>query len=504
MIFKTESTEIQSYLEDSSAIYDGYAAGVYFPENENDLVEITKNCVNRAKSREKVRITLSGNGTGTTGGRIPYGDYVIATDKLNKIISIEKHPDGSGSARVQTGVLLYDFQAEVERQGMIYTPDPTERYCFIGGTIANNSSGARTFKYGATRPYVLQLKCVLPTGELLTIERGKVFSDERGVMSFETDNGRQIVCQVPHYEMPKTTKHVAGYFVEKRTDLIDLIIGSEGTLGIIVEAQLKLLPKPDNLFSGLIYFDSDQHLLGFVGQVVEESRKIDGEKKVDARAVEYFDRNALNFLRKKYPQIPEKAEGAVFFEQETNSSNENSLLENWFSLMQIHEAMIDESWIAMSPDEQQKIRDFRHALPVLVNEWYAKYRQRKISTDMAVPYANFSKLMNAYKTGCENQGFDYILFGHIGDAHLHLNILPKNQEEALKAKELYKTLIKLTLELKGTISAEHGVGKLKSEFLVDMYGEEGIKEMVALKKAFDPYLIMNIGNLIPERFYSLG
>jgi len=121
---------------------------------------------------------------------------------------------------------------------------------------------------------------------------------------------------------------------------------------------------------------------------------------------------------------------------------------------------------------------------------------------MAVPLMHFPDLMKLYQTKCEEHGFDYILFGHIGDAHLHLNILPKNSDEAQRAKMLYREFVRTAIQMGGTISAEHGVGKLKAEYLVEMFGETGIHQMVRVKKALDKNLILNIGNLIPEPYLA--
>ncbi len=497
MIFKSDTSEIQSYLEDTSAIREGYASGVYFAESYQEVSDILREC-----SQTQTRLTLSGNGTGTTGGRIPFGGVVLAMPKLNRILNIKKNSDGTGTATVQTSALLYDVQQAVEEQGLIYTPDPTERFCFIGGTIANNSSGARTFKYGATRNYVERLKIALSSGELLEIRRGEIFADRSGTLTFETENGTRYEVPVPTYQMPKVSKHVAGYYAAPNMDLIDLFIGSEGTLGVILEADLKLLPRPERIFSGLIYFADETNLLNFVNEARERSRRTTSSNDLSARALEYFDKHSLNFLRPKYPQIPSDAVGAIFFEQEITDETEDDLLQAWLGLMETHGTLIDDSWIALTPDEQQAIRDFRHALPAQVNEWYAKFKQRKISTDMAVPHHRFPELMKSYQTKCEAEGFDYILFGHIGDAHLHLNILPKDSDEAKRAKDLYRVFVREAIAMGGTISAEHGIGKLKAEYLVEMFGEKGIRQMVRVKKAIDKSLILNIGNVIPEPYLA--
>ncbi len=495
MIFKTDHTEIQSFLEDTSVLQGGYTEGVYLPESYEEVAQLLTMCYAQHK-----RVTFSGNGTGTTGGRIPFGGVTLAFHRLNTILHIEKFPDGTGRATVQAGVLLYELQREVESLGLLYTPDPTERYCFIGATIANNSSGARTFKYGPTRPYVERLKLAFADGEIMDIRRGEIFADNSGIIDFTTPRGRRYCFKIPSYTMPNTSKHVAGFYAKPNMDIIDLFIGSEGTLAAILEADLKLIAKPEKIFSALVYFADNQSLLDFVCEARRLSRS---NTLISARALEYFDEHSLNFLRKKYPNIPAQAKGAIFFEQETTSHTEDEQLTQWYSLLEKYGACLDQSWIALTPDEQQQIRDFRHALPVLVNEWYARFKQRKISTDMAVPYEHLPELMKIYESECAANRLDYILFGHIGDAHLHLNILPKNAEEAMRAKALYRQFIQKTLELGGTISAEHGVGKLKSEYLVMMFGEDGIKEMARVKKALDDRLILNIGNLIAEPYLAL-
>ncbi|MCS6988611.1 MAG: FAD-binding oxidoreductase [Chloroherpetonaceae bacterium] len=497
MIFKTDPSEFQSLLEDTSAMRGGYADGAYFAESYDDVCEVLRRC-----HQTRTRVTISGNGTGTTGGRIPFGGVALAMPKLNRILNVKKNPDGTGVATVQAATLLFDLQQTVEAEGLFYPPDPTERLCFIGATIANNSSGARTFKYGPTRNYVGRLKLALPSGDLLEVRRGEIFADDSGVLAFETQSGARYEVPVPTYRMPNVSKHVAGYYAAPKMDLIDLFIGSEGTLGVVLEADLKLLPKPERIFGGLAYFADEARLLAFVDEARARSRDATSPSDLSARAIEFFDKRSLDFLRPKYPQIPSDAVGAIFFEQEITSETEDALLQAWLSLMESRGALIERSWIALTPAEQQDLRAFRHALPASVNEWYAKFKQRKISTDMAVPHHRFPELMRSYQTKCEAEGFDYVLFGHIGDAHLHLNILPKNDAEARRARELYRVFVREAIAMGGTISAEHGVGKLKAELLVEMFGEDGIRQMTRVKKSLDPNLILNVGNLIPEAYLA--
>jgi len=223
---------------------------------------------------------------------------------------------------------------------------------------------------------------------------------------------------------------------------------------------------------------------------------------LDARAIEYFDVESLGFLRQKYETVPAQANCAIFFEQETTPATEDSLMSEWLILVETHHALADESWFATNEADQAKLREFRHALPVLMNEWFARYQQRKVSTDMAVPDEAFAGMLRFYQDSLRGGDLRYTVFGHIGDNHVHVNILPRNDEEATRAWEIYHRFIRRAVDVGGTISAEHGIGKLKREYLVELYGEEHLREMAKLKLAFDPAGILGRGNMFAENLLS--
>ncbi|WP_287373178.1 FAD-binding oxidoreductase [Prosthecochloris sp.] len=491
MIYKDDPDLIQGFLEDTSNIKTGHTPGVYFPETIEDVSKLLRESVSSGK-----KFVVAGNGTGTTGGRIPFGDYVIAMEKLNRIEDPVSCDGNEAVMTVGAGALLEDIQKKAESFGWLYPPDPTEKLCFIGSTIANNSSGARTYKYGPTRNHIARITVVLASGDILDIPRGKYSTGKDDTFRLDLPSAGTMEFKVPGYHLPLTSKHNAGYYSARSMDLIDLFIGSEGTLGVIVEADLLLIPIPEKIISCLVYFNTLDDLFLFVDNAKRKN------KEVDPRALEFFDRNSLDFLRKVYPEIPVNTAGAVFFEQETGQEKEEETLEAWFELMESFNAMTDESWIALDVDEQRAMKTFRHELPVQVNEWLSKQTESKISTDMAVPDASFIELFNFYRHTCEKHGFRYIIFGHIGNAHVHLNILPANHDEFITAKALYQGFVEKALELGGTLSAEHGIGKLKAGYLVKMFGDKGIQEMVRIKKIFDPHLVLNMGNLIPEHYYQ--
>jgi D-lactate dehydrogenase (cytochrome) len=498
---KVQPDELQSYLSDASYMQGGHAARVVFPESADDVAEVLAGATS-----ERMPVTVSGAGTGTVAGRVPFGGIVIATDKLNQIKSIARDAVG-GRAVAEAGVILRDLQRSVDAEGLLYPPDPTERSCFLGGTVATNASGARTFKYGPTRRYVERLKIALATGEVIDLRRGELHADSTGRIQIPLPSGRVIDARLPSYHMPQVRKHASGYYVEPGMDVLDLFIGSEGTLGVIVEVEVRLLPKPEGLLSGIVFFQSEEELLAFVREARERSlqtREAGGRDtrgpSIDARALEYFDNESLEFLRQKYESIPAAAVGAIFFEQETTAATEDYLMNEWLSVLECHNALTDESWFATNEQDQAKLREFRHALPVLMNEWFSRHNQRKVSTDMAVPDEEFAGMLRFYRDSLRSSELKYTVFGHIGDNHVHVNILPRDDQEAAKAREIYLRFVKRAVSVGGTVSAEHGIGKLKREYLRLLYSDDHLREMAALKRAFDPAGILGRGNVFSERF----
>jgi D-lactate dehydrogenase (cytochrome) len=172
----------------------------------------------------------------------------------------------------------------------------------------------------------------------------------------------------------------------------------------------------------------------------------------------------------------------------------------WLALLEKQGALVDDSWFAVNEQDQARLREFRHALPVLMNEWFASHHQRKVSTDMDVPDEKFPAMLAFYRDSLRDSGLRYTIFGHIGDNHVHVNILPRDDREAESARALYLRFVRRAVELGGTISAEHGIGKLKREYLRELYGEQDLKEMARLKRAFDPAGILGRGNIFAEEY----
>ncbi|MBV6495025.1 MAG: FAD-binding oxidoreductase [Acidobacteria bacterium ACB1] len=487
---KTQTEDLQNYLTDASNMPGGSAERLFVPETSEQVAEIL-----REANANGTPVTVSGARTGTVGGAIPFGGTVVSLEKLN---AIAIDPENR-TATVGPGVVLGDFQKEVERVGRFYPPDPTEWSCQIGGTVATNASGARSFKYGATREYVRGLRIALADGDFLSIRRGEAIAVD-SVLRVVTENGRAIDIRVPTYQRPNVRKNVSGYFNSDNLDAIDLFIGSEGTLGVVVEATLSLLEKPKGFFSGIVFFEKAKDLLAFVDEARERSRTPGSD--IEAVLLEYFDANSLAFIGEKFPETPSGMAGAIFFEQETTSENEDALLSAWNELLEKHNAAQDASWFTTNEQDLAKMREFRHSLPVSVNERVVKNKQKKIGTDMAVPDDKFEGFLRFYKETLDASGIEYVIFGHIGDAHLHANLLPKTEDEATRSRHIYGRCIAQAIMLGGCVSAEHGIGKLKRKYLAAMMGERYLNEMAEVKRALDPRGILGRGNMFGEGFLT--
>ncbi|MFH1868082.1 MAG: FAD-binding oxidoreductase [Candidatus Omnitrophota bacterium] len=492
MLIKKDPDVISAYLKDYSNLKGGSCVSVFFPENEKEVSELLSSA-----SRQGMPITVSGAGTGVTGARVPFNGSVLSTEKMNRILDIKVTPNG-GEVRVEPGVLLNDLLDAVSSNGLFYPPDPTEKSSFIGGNIATSASGARSFKHGSTRDYVLGLKVVLSSGETVRLERGDLFSDEDRAMELKLVSGETLKLDLPKYTVPRV-KNAAGYYIKDNVDAIDLFIGQEGTLGIITEARLRLLKKPDDVLECYCFFDKLKDALLFAYKARDISRKnITQAGSVNAASIEFFNGSALRFLREKHKKIPESAQGAIYFSQEVRKDTESKILDAWAGLITECGGSVDNTWFAQSRQEREELAGIRHDLPDMVNEFINRHNMTKIGTDIAVDAPYIDSMISYYNTVLTEAGFSYVMFGHIGDGHLHVNILPKDDKEYMAGHKIYEQFVKKAISFNGTISAEHGIGKIKHEYLKMMYGEKAIREMAALKKTLDPACILGLDNIFPK------
>jgi len=471
MIIKREQDEIVNYLEDSSNFREGKAEALYIPENKKEVIEVIKEC-----AEKEIPLTVSAGGTGTVGARIPLEGAILSVEKLNKIISVDKEKK---RAVLQSGVLIDDFLKILQTQDLFYPPFPTERTAFIGGNVSTNASGEYSYYFGATRKYVKRIKAILSTQETLEIERGKYIAGKEGYV--EVGN-RKI--KIPSYITP-SIKCSAGYFSQPGMNLIDLFIGSEGTLGVITEIEVELIPALSSPFIMIIFFRKNECL-----KLISEVKR---NKKLNPLSLEYFDKRSLDFLKKDFPNIPDNSPAALYVENEEKGNS----LENWANLIENYPIL--DTWVSQDKRSYEKLINFRHKLPDNINEYFKRIKSKKLALDIAVPEDSFKELFDFYHNiRLNNQNVETVLFGHIGENHLHFNFFPRDEKEKELVEKILIQAIKKGINLGGTISAEHGIGKFKHKYLEMMYGKEGIAEMVRIKKQLDPYCILGLNNIFPE------
>ncbi|MDQ1474603.1 MAG: hypothetical protein QOJ99_6083 [Bryobacterales bacterium] len=444
------------YLLDASG-FTGTADHILIPANEHEVSEMV-----REAAAAGTPLTIAGAGTGVTGGRVPQGGWVISLERLTNI-EIE-----TGHAVCGAGVLLQELQTAAAPSRQFYAPDPTEWGASIGGTIATNASGSRSFQYGDTRRHVRALNVVLASGETLQLRRGE-----------------KSPFELPVIAQPNTTKNTAGYYLRPGMDYLDLFIGSEGTLGVVTQAELQLLPAPASLFTGVVFFDSDEAALN----AVDDWRPV-----AALRMLEYLDEAALGLLKTRFPEIPAEARAALLIEQEIQAGDDAE--EAWLDRLEAASALLEASWFATSAADRERFRKFRHAVPEAVNDLVRRNQLTKMGSDFAVPIEKNREMLRVYRDTL-NREFpgQYVIFGHIGDAHLHTNILPGNDAEWQRAKKLMLEFARQAVEMGGTVSAEHGLGKRKKDLLPLQFTPEEIAAMQSVKARLDPQNLLGRGTL---------
>jgi len=489
MIHKKDPATFSDYLLDNSGLPAGSAEEIAFPETAAEVAELLRQCRNDARP-----VTIAGAGTGIVGGRIPCGGVILASDRLNRILQINRSVDKAGGwAVIEPGVRLEELSVAAASQGLAYPPDPTEKKAFLGGTVATNASGARGFKYGATRRYVRALGVALIGGDILELRRGEGFL--RGQVDLELVSGARVCFSVPTYQLP-VVKNAAGYYAGEGLDLIDLFIGQEGTLGAVTRIEVGLVPLAQGVCSGLAFFHDEAAALSYVAAVQEISWRDQSEitARINASCLEYFDERSLAILRERYHQIP-RAAAAVYFDQENTAAAELDIMTAYSDLLARFGALDNDIWFASTEQQRGLLAGIRYDLPVMINERVKRNGFAKLSTDIAVPQRAFAVFFAYMKTQLQEIAAPYAVFGHIGESHLHLNLMPETAAAFRAAQALYRRLLVKAIELRGTIAAEHGIGKLKQQYLGLMFGDDGVRQMRQVKRAFDPLWLLGRGTL---------
>jgi glycolate oxidase len=440
--------------------YEADASGLHLvpdlvarPKSIAEVIEVV-----RQAATDRTPITCAGAQTSTTAASITDKGILLSLRSLDRISAID---EGERTIRAGAGALVGDIKRIAAASQLLFAPDPTsEEESTIGGAVACNASGARTFKYGATRKHVQALKVVLAKGELAEFRRTN---------------------------LEKTT---VGYAFAH--DPIDWFIGSEGTLGIIVETELALLPLPAHVVGLAVFFTTETEALRFVVET-RESRA------VDPRCIEYFDDQAIEIARASAAgAILPDASAMVYVEQEI-SDDLDSTLGRWLDLIEA----FDSGFEPLVFDGEARLREarrIRHSIPSMMNERGGGHREaggRKVSTDWAVPHHRLAEAIEVARALAGQRGIDQsVIYGHAGNGHPHQNFIARSSQELATIEEVVEQTLKQVLALGGTVAAEHGIGKIKRKWLPLQMNPLQIAMMTAVKKELDPLGILAPGNIL--------
>jgi len=441
--------------------YEADASGLHLipdlvarPESIEEVAEIL-----RRATAERTPVTCAGAQTSTTAASIVDKGILMSLRGLDGISAVDEK---MRTIRAGPGALVGDIKRAAAAADLLFAPDPTsEEESTIGGAVACNASGARTFKYGATRRHVSGIKVVMANGELHEFRRSNL------------------------------EKNTVGYAFAH--DPIDWFIGSEGTLGVIVEAELALLPLPSQVVGLAIFFTAEDEALEFV-VAARESRD------VKPRCIEYFDDKAVAIARASTQGdgIPLAAAAMVYVEEEVLQSLDTTL-ERWVELIESRAPDLD----PMVFDGEARLREarkLRHSIPSIMNERGSAQREtggRKVSTDWAVPYRDLGEAVRTARVLAAESGIEQaVIYGHAGNGHPHQNFIAKNPDELATIEKVVERTLREVIRLGGTVAAEHGIGKIKRKWLPLQMNAVQIAMMTAVKNELDPLGLLAPGNIL--------
>src|SRR5512140_1718106 len=445
----TDLSVREAYSEDASGLI-GLPDAVARPASEKEVVEIVEWC-----AAHGTPVTPQGLRSSTVGSPLAFGGIAMSLERMDRIVSIDIE---RRRAVVEPGVNLGACKRELKSAGLLFPPDPTsENECTVGGAVSTNASGALSYVYGATRPWIHSLRVVLGNGRVTEVTRSRM------------------------------TKNSAGYFGFQNP--IDLLVGSEGTLGVVTAIGVDLLPLPEGFIAGMAFFPSLAAALGFV-KAADLSRTTGGI--VRPRCLELFDDGSLTLIRPEAGalNIPANASAAIFFEQEAAPAEQDAVIEAWYALIENCGGFADETILATTEAQDEELRRLRHALPATMNERGRLARNSgglKLGTDWAVPLERIEEAIEAAtRIAAEEFGGFFIRYGHIGNGHPHFNMLGEDAEMFARARRASHLMCLKAIELGGTVTAEHGGGKIKREYIAHQYPPWVIEAMHAVKRTLDP------------------
>ncbi len=410
--------------------------------------------VMKAAYQHEVPVTPRGGGTGRVGGAVPVpGGIVLSFDRMNRIEGIDRQ---ELTARVQPGVITGELKRAAEEEQLFYPPDPNSRdSCAIGGNLATNAGGPRAFKYGVTREYVMGMDVVLADGTILKLGR-------------------------------ETKKGVTGY------DLTALMVGSEGTLGIVTESTLRLISKPEATVTALACFSNLDEVAPVVSTLLAQGQL--------PSCIELLDEEAIRIVRPEAGlTIPDETKAILLIELDGPEAGIEEDLERLGNVLFDLDAL--EVLVASHSGERERLWASRRELS------YSLKRQaaNKLSEDIVVPRTKMAELLGYCAELADRHQLVVPTYGHAGDGNLHVNFLWDDPGDKPRVDEAVKALFERVIELRGTLSGEHGIGVLKAPYLPMEQSPELIALQRKIKDVFDPKHILNPGKIFPadaKRFHG--
>ena len=483
----TESDIIQGFDHDWSNI-KGYADVLCRPKNILECTIIIQICY-----LLKIPMTISAGRTNLTGSATPKGGVVISISNIKEIKSIDlKNKEVTCSPALYIEDLRNYVISESSNQ-FIFPVDPTSRKeAMIGGAISCNASGFTPGKRGAMRYWVYGLSLILPNGEIVNMKRGEYISNN-GYFVIQHSDDKESKIKVPSYKRINI-KNASGPFSasDGKIDFIDLIVGSEGIFGCIVESTLKLQESPSdylNLFIKLknedeafqLYLDISNYLTGDMSHL---------------SGFEYFGENCSDYMKHKEYLFDKEYNVGVYIQIPVYNQNIDAVIESWYEvLMNTQYINKDEQILSLDdPHNWKKFFEARHSMPSNALQKAKEYKTPSIITDTIVPPSSFNKFIKETHKLIKSKDIDYLLFGHLGDCHLHFHLIPNASSKDI-AQNCYHDIIKLSSTLGGVYSAEHGTGKRKRQDFIECYGNEAALEIKECKRGLDPNFLLNRGNV---------
>ena len=475
---------IQSYERDWSNI-PGYAEAVARPVNGEQCAILLY-----LFSNSNIPITISAGKTNLTGSATPQGGLVISTElMINPSVQVDID---SKIAQVPIGAFLEDVRNKIleDTNNKLYYPvDPTSRQdARIGGTISCNASGFIPGEKGATRYWVESLTVVLLNGRLIQARRGQYIS-KKG--KFFIDESEIIV---PNYNRPKIKNASGPYTADNQEiDFVDLIIGSEGIFGMIVDCQLRLDNLSQNHLDLFIPFKSESKAIDFYHYI----NNIIKSKKIDIKALEYFGYNCQDYMNNKEYLFEDKNTVGIYMQIPIFNQTIEDVVEEWMNILENSDCNINISKVLLLNEKEnwKKFFEARHSIPVNALEKTIKLDAVSMITDTIVPPNSFKDFLDYTHRTIRNYNIDYLLFGHLGDCHLHFHLIHSKEEQKI-AEEIYHNIVQESSRLGGVYSAEHGTGKRKRNDFIECYGIEAVNQIKLCKQSFDPKMLLNQGNII--------